>query len=137
MDHLLPRLKDQKVEVCWNKEVGEGFIVNGNDGELGQVFSNLLLNALDAMEGSGTLTLSLEKDANRVKAHVEDTGPGISQPEMERIFQPFYSTKLATGGTGLGLSISYQIVRRHGGNLKATSEPGKGSRFTVDLPRSS
>src|SRR5689334_18296602 len=55
--------------------------------------------------------------------------------KQERIFQPFYSTKLATGGTGLGLSISYQIVRRHGGDLRVESEPGRGSRFVVELPR--
>lgn len=137
VDHLATRIEGQNVAVNWNKTGGEdGFIVNGNDGELGQVFSNLLVNALDAMKGPGTLTLSLEQDSHRVQAHVDDTGPGISQPEMERIFQPFYSTKLTSGGTGLGLSISYQIVRRHGGHLKASSEPGKGSRFTVDLPRS-
>jgi signal transduction histidine kinase len=66
---------------------------------------------------------------------VADDGPGIAPGELERIFQPFYSTKLARGGTGLGLSISYQIVRRHGGDLRVESELGRGSRFLVELPR--
>jgi two-component system NtrC family sensor kinase len=67
--------------------------------------------------------------------HVEDTGPGIPAERLARIFEPFYSTKLASGGTGLGLAISYDIVRRHGGSLGAASEPGRGTRFTVELPR--
>ena len=60
---------------------------------------------------------------------------GISPDELEKIFQPFFSTKLAKGGTGLGLSISFNIVKRHGGEIRVVSTPGEGSRFIVELPR--
>ncbi len=71
----------------------------------------------------------------RSRIRVEDSGPGIPPDKLEAIFQPFYSTKLNRGGTGLGLSISSEIVRRHGGDLKAVSRPGEGACFIVELPR--
>jgi hypothetical protein len=111
--------------------------VLGGEGELQQVVTNLISNAIDAIgasEGRIVLTVEENLDQSRARILVEDDGPGIAEDELERIFQPFYSTKLASGGTGLGLSISYQIVRRHGGHLTATSTPNAGSCFTVDLP---
>jgi signal transduction histidine kinase len=70
-----------------------------------------------------------------VTVRVCDNGPGIPPDKLEMIFQPFYSTKLNRGGTGLGLSISYEIVRRHGGDLRVVSQPGEGACFLVELPR--
>ena len=81
------------------------------------------------------LTINISHNDKMALVSIEDTGAGISPEQMENIFRPFYSTKVAQGGTGLGLSISHDIVRRHGGHLSVTSQPGKGSCFIVELPR--
>lgn len=105
-------------------------------GQLRQVFLNIILNALQSMPGGGTLTVStfLTGDGygGRVAVRVSDTGPGIPEDEINRIFQPFYTTK--ESGTGLGLSISYGIIRGHGGDIEVKSEVGKGTTFSVYLP---
>jgi two-component system NtrC family sensor kinase len=105
-------------------------------GQLKQVFLNVILNALQSMQEGGVLTVSScvagKGDAARVVVRVSDTGPGIPPEEVNRIFQPFYTTKKS--GTGLGLSISYGIVRAHGGALEVQSEAGKGTVFTISLP---
>ncbi|HEV8631481.1 MAG TPA: ATP-binding protein [Thermoanaerobaculia bacterium] len=135
LEALEDRLQLSPVEVCWSPPA-DGPTVLGGDQELQQVFVNLIGNALDAMgERGGRLELAVTSDGERAVAAVADSGPGIPRAEQERIFRPFYSTKLASGGTGLGLSISYQIVRRHGGDLRVESEAGRGSRFVVELPR--
>ncbi len=112
--------------------------VEGSDTELQQVFTNLVVNALDAMailaEGMGQLSVTVQVTDKVAQVVVCDNGEGMSREQMEKIFQPFFSTKLASGGTGLGLSISYEVVRRHGGDLKVTSVAGEGSRFVVELP---
>jgi hypothetical protein len=113
---------------------GEPLSVLGNDGELQQVFTNLALNAIDAMSGGGTLTVEARVQDGLACVWVQDTGPGIAPEAIERIFEPFYSTKGSEGGTGLGLSISHDIVRRHGGDLHVASEPGRGTRFRIELP---
>ena len=113
--------------------------VLGGEGELQQVITNIISNAMDAIgQNEGRIALTIEQDRAQAVARilVEDNGPGIPNGELDNIFKPFYSTKLNAGGTGLGLSISYQIVRRHGGELTASSEPGKGTRLTVQLPLS-
>ena len=108
----------------------------GCDGELQQVLTNLVLNAVDAMnETGGRLGITLEAGGPLVTLRVQDSGPGIPAEKLEMIFQPFYSTKLNRGGTGLGLAISYDIVRRHGGDLRVASRPGEGACFLVELPR--
>jgi len=110
--------------------------VMGCDGELQQVFTNLILNAMDAMnETGGRLAVEIAATGSRVIVEVQDSGPGIPADKLGLIFQPFYSTKLSSGGTGLGLSISYEIVRRHGGDLRVVSRPGEGACFLVELPR--
>ncbi|MFW6175255.1 MAG: ATP-binding protein, partial [Acidobacteriota bacterium] len=113
---------------------GEELTVLGNDSELQQVFTNLALNAVDAMDGGGTLTVEARSDGRRAHVEVSDTGRGIPPERLHRIFEPFFSTKAGQGGTGLGLSISYDIVRRHGGDIEVTSQPGDGTRFLVQLP---
>lgn len=117
-------------------DLDERVRVRGDEGELQQVFTNLIVNAIDAMaDRGGTLSVSMESGTDRVAVTVADTGPGIPSDRLERIFQPFFSTKLGRGGTGLGLSISYNIVRRHGGDIRVVSRPGEGTWFTVELPR--
>jgi len=113
---------------------GEPLRVLGNDGELQQVVTNLALNAIDAMDGGGTLTVEVRAMDGLACVWVQDTGPGIPPDAIDRIFEPFYSTKATQGGTGLGLSISNDIVRQHGGALHVASEPGRGTRFRVELP---
>ena len=103
-------------------------------GELNQVWTNLIDNAVQAMDGHGTLTLRTRRDGDRVLVEVGDTGPGIPENLRQRIFEPFFTTKPIGQGTGLGLDISYRIVvGRHGGDLSVESKPGD-TRFTVCLP---
>ena len=128
------RLHARGVRLSYQRPAEE-LLVAGNDGELQQVFTNLMVNAVDAMSAGGTLTLSAARDHERVRVIVRDTGPGIPANLAERIFQPFFSTKLGQGGTGLGLSISYNIVRRHGGEMRAENHPEGGACFTIELPR--
>lgn len=108
---------------------------NADANQLKQVFINLMNNAIFAMTGGGTLTLSTNKaeDEEGVVISVQDTGSGIPLEIQPRIFEPFFSTK-NDKGTGLGLSISYSIVQNHGGRLTMESEPSKGTTFSVWLP---
>ncbi|MFM8584606.1 MAG: sensor histidine kinase [Planctomycetaceae bacterium] len=98
-----------------------------------QALLNLTLNALDAMPQGGILTVRVEAGSERrVLYHIEDTGPGLSEAQLERLFQPFFSTKPT--GLGLGLVISKRIVQEHGGTLTTSNHVGGGARFTIDLP---
>jgi len=135
LDLLKERLTKQGVRVEWQRPPGDEPIrVHGVGGELQQVVTNLLLNAGDAMEGGGTLTLVLEQVGDAARLSVRDTGCGIPPKNLERIFEPFVTSKLGRGGTGLGLAISSDIVRHHGGELKVESTEGEGSTFTLILP---
>ncbi len=103
-------------------------------GELNQVWTNLIDNAIDAMDGRGIMTVRTRRDGDRVLVEIGDTGPGIPDPLLGHIFEPFYTTKPVGKGTGLGLDICWRIVvQRHGGDLRVTSTPGD-TRFQVLLP---
>ncbi|MCK9931498.1 ATP-binding protein [Frankia sp. Mgl5] len=103
-------------------------------GELNQVWTNLIDNAVAAMAGSGTLTVTTSADHDNLVVEVRDTGPGVPPEIRDRIFEPFFTTKPVGEGTGLGLDISWRIVvGRHHGDLTVTSEPGD-TRFRVTLP---
>jgi signal transduction histidine kinase len=103
-------------------------------GELNQVWTNLIDNAVQAMDGHGTLTVRTSMDGDRVRVEIGDTGPGVPEKLRRRIFEPFFTTKPVGQGTGLGLDISYRIVvGRHGGDLTVESQPGD-TRFIVRLP---
>ena len=104
-------------------------------GKLQQIFLNLVNNAFSALSDGGTLEIRarLEQDENIVVT-VKDDGCGIPEADMERIFEPFFSTKKDKGGTGLGLSITYGLVREIGGTIQVDSEMGKGTLFTITLP---
>jgi len=101
---------------------------------LHQVFLNLIVNAGQAIEASGTITISTGASLSEIWIRFEDTGCGIAKEHLHRIFEPFFTTKPVGQGTGLGLSVSYSIVRRHGGSIEVESEVGHGSRFTIRLP---
>lgn len=106
----------------------------GSAREVQQVVLNLLINAADALGESGLIRISTRKEGDFVRLAVSDDGSGIEQADIERIFDPFYTTKSVGEGTGLGLSISYEIVKRHGGEIAVDSTPGIGTIFRVRLP---
>ena len=105
--------------------------------QLIQVFMSLMLNAMDAMEARGTLTVRTRRNPDRadeVVIEFSDTGVGIARSDVQKIFEPFYTTKPQGRGTGLGLSICYAIVAEHGGRIEVDSQLGRGSTFRVLLP---
>ena len=103
--------------------------------QMNQVFMNLLLNAAQAMETRGTITIRTGATDSQVWIEIADTGKGISAENRKRIFEPFFTTKPVGQGTGLGLSLAYSIVQKHHGTLEVTSEPGRGSCFRIEIPR--
>ena len=111
----------------------------GNTGKLQQVFLNLFLNAKDAMPAGGTLTITTGNGHN-VRVTVADTGSGIAQEHIHRIYDPFFTTKSKqpkignSGGTGLGLSVTYGIIQEHAGKIHVDSSPGQGTTFTMEFP---
>jgi PAS domain S-box-containing protein len=124
------RLKNVQV----TKRYGARALISGNEGELRQVLLALVVNALDAMKNTGTLTLETEQEGAVCRLRIGDTGPGIPAEIRQKIFQPFYTTKSETGGTGLGLSIAHRIISNHQGSLDVSSELGVGATFTITLP---
>jgi hypothetical protein len=108
--------------------------VRGNAGKLQQVFLNLLINARDAMAAGGTITLRTWADGGFAHVEVADTGQGIAEENLARIYDPFFSTKGPKKGTGLGLSITYGIVQEHNGIIEVDSEIGRGTRFHLEFP---
>jgi signal transduction histidine kinase len=137
----------RRAEVTLVPPVDEELAVSADDGQLTQVVTNLVVNALQATPPGGTVTLStkhveavappyVDSDEPRWSAiSVTDTGEGIDEASRARVFEPFYTTKSVGEGTGLGLSVSWGIVREHGGWIDVTSTAGQGSTFTVYLPR--
>jgi len=114
--------------------------IQGNPGRLQQVFLNLFLNAKDAMPGGGTLRIAT-MNGDSVSVSVSDTGSGIAPEHIQRIYDPFFTTKNASRegqarGTGLGLSVTYGIIQEHAGKIKVESHPGAGTTFTLDFPLS-
>jgi signal transduction histidine kinase len=108
----------------------------GDPGQIQQVFTNLLLNAADAMAGTGIITITTQTAPNDkgVVLRFKDTGSGIPPEVIDKIFEPFFTTKPPGKGTGLGLSIVYGVIQRHGGAIEAESRPGKGTTFIITLP---
>jgi len=111
-------------------------LLSTDPSQLQQVFLNILDNAIDAIDHDGTVTIhtGLTESGREFAVIVHDTGVGIPKDKLEKIFDPFYTTKKVGEGTGLGLSIVYGIIEKLGGRIEADSEVGKGSTFTVFLP---
>ncbi|MFP5213587.1 MAG: sensor histidine kinase, partial [Acidobacteriota bacterium] len=119
------------------KDIPQGLSLNMDGQRMQQVFLNLIENAVHAMENaSGTIKISarVSPESDSVLISVEDTGKGISEPNIGRVFDPFFTTKEVGMGTGLGLSIVYGIVEKHGGSISVESLDGRGTRFNVHLP---
>jgi signal transduction histidine kinase/ActR/RegA family two-component response regulator len=119
------------IEVDWRLESSRP--IAGNASELREVFTNLVLNAVDAMPQGGALTLRTADEGELVVITIEDSGQGMSDETQARCFDPFFTTKAAKG-TGLGLSVAYGIVSRHHGTISVESAPGHGARFRITFP---
>jgi two-component system NtrC family sensor kinase len=124
----------QKVGVEVKLDLAPGLPpVHGNAGKLQQVFLNLFLNARDAMDGGGVLSVRTWAEESGARADVSDTGHGISPDYIQRIYDPFFTTKRSGKGTGMGLAVTYGIVQEHKGSLEVSSRQG-GTRFQLRLP---
>ncbi|HSB42969.1 MAG TPA: ATP-binding protein [Methylomirabilota bacterium] len=129
---LLNHLLKDRVEV--HRKFGDLPEVECIRSQMDQVFLNLLANAAQAIEGPGAITIETRRDGPAAVIAIADTGPGIPPEIMGRLFDPFFTTKPVGEGTGLGLSISYEIVKKHGGEIRAESPTGGGAVFTVRIP---
>jgi PAS domain S-box-containing protein len=125
------RLRGLEYEV--KLEAEKGCSTYGSASELREVFVNLIVNAVDAMPKGGDLAISCRSNESRLQLQFSDNGMGMPEDVRQKIFEPFFSTKGAHG-TGLGLSVSHSIIERHEGTISVTSEQGKGTTFTIDLP---
>ena len=133
-------------EITTMKDYGKLPLVNCYASQLNQVFMNLFTNACDALQEQRTGDISpgnepqitvrtVLTDRNSVEIHISDNGPGMDEATLQKIFDPFYTTKPVGSGTGLGLSISYQIVvEKHSGQLSCLSQPGDGAEFIIEIP---
>lgn len=100
---------------------------------LNQVFTNILVNACQAIEGKGTITITTNYQGETLTVSIKDTGKGISEKEINKIFTAGYTTKGVGVGTGLGLAISAKIIEKHNGKIIVNSEVGKGSEFIITI----
>jgi two-component system NtrC family sensor kinase len=136
LDEILDQIRHQVPldNISIQRDLADGAEVEGDADQLRQVFTNLVLNAIQSMPDGGVLTVSATTDslAGNCEIMVRDTGNGICEENLDKIFNPFFTTR--PDGTGLGLSVSYGIVRDHGGEILVESAPGKGTVFRVRLP---
>ncbi|NPV90128.1 MAG: hypothetical protein HPY50_05040 [Firmicutes bacterium] len=132
---VLVNLKMFGTRVVLNRQLQSGLpLIPLDEEQMKQVFLNLILNAAQSVEGEGEITVEtgLSKDGSMVRAVIRDTGIGIREEDLKKVFDPFFTTR--EKGTGLGLSVAQKIVEGHGGVIEVTSRPGEGSEFAVYLP---
>jgi PAS domain S-box-containing protein len=134
---------ESTINIVWNelkykatvrKEYGDIPLTKCNPGQLSQVFMNILVNAAQAIEKEGMITIKTYNDESYIYISISDTGGGIPEENVNRIFEPFFTTKEVGKGTGLGLSIAYDIVKKHNGEINVQSEIGRGTTFTIKIP---
>ncbi|HEV2763936.1 MAG TPA: ATP-binding protein, partial [Pyrinomonadaceae bacterium] len=130
---LEPQMRNSSVRVEREYEA-ELPRVYGNAGKLQQVFTNLLLNARDAIPDSGRILIRTRAEEDTVRVEIDDDGVGIAPENVARIYDPFFTTKGVGRGTGLGLAVSYGIVQEHSGHISVESAPGRGTTFRITLP---
>jgi len=138
LDSTLRLLKNEirshiRIETDLN---ASAFFIKSNRNELGQVFLNIIMNAVQAAskEADGIIQILTESDGQTLSINIIDNGCGIAEDKIKLIFDPFYTTKEVGEGTGMGLSISYGIVQKHMGDISVSSELGKGTQFTLQFP---
>jgi signal transduction histidine kinase len=112
----------------------EQYRVKCNEGKMHQAFLNILVNAAHAVENKGVISISSKIEGKYFVISISDSGSGIKEEDMARIFDPFFTTKEVGKGTGLGLSITYNIIKDHGGTIDIESQPGKGTKVSIQLP---
>lgn len=125
------RKKGVEVEEQYDSKIGK---IPGNSGALHQAFMNILSNAEQAISQKGEITIVTKLNGETVTISIKDTGIGITQININRIMEPFFTTKSPGNGTGLGLSIAYGIIKEHGGHIDVNSSEGEGTEFLVTLP---
>jgi len=134
---LILMTHELKQDVTMDLQLGDVPSVDGWPGPLGQVFLNLILNAQQAIEGPGRISVFSGVEGGQVVVKVSDNGPGLPEGCLENLFSPGWTTKSEEEGTGLGLFISRRIVERHGGKIEAGNNESGGAVFVVTLPPSS
>jgi len=131
---LEPQLRGNRIEIVRDYDP-DSPVVFGNAGKLQQVFTNLLLNAKDAIPAGGSIRIStIPAEDHSLTIEVSDSGMGIAPENVAKIYDPFYTTKGVGRGTGLGLAVSYGIVQEHSGHISVESNPGRGTAFRITLP---
>ena len=130
---LEPQLRRNEVEIIRDFSPLNP-VIKGSAGKLQQVLTNLILNAQDAMNGNGRITLMTGGTDEDVTISVSDNGSGIAAENISKIYDPFFTTKAVGAGTGLGLAVSYGIVQEHEGEIEVTSEVGSGTTFVLVFP---
>ena len=135
---LLLSIHAQKGKIAIDKRLPSPLPhVYGSAEQLKQVFLNLLINACDFMPAGGRIEIGGEIEDHKLRLDFTDWGPGIAPENLERIWEPFFTTKVGGKGTGLGLSVCYSIVKAHGGEITAANAAGAGARFSILLPTKS
>ncbi len=133
---LEPQLRSSQIEIVREYKEDQP-LVFGNSGKLQQIFTNLLLNARDAIPNGGRIKIATSNDDNdSLVIEIADSGIGIAPENVAKIYDPFYTTKGVGRGTGLGLAVSYGIVQEHSGHISVESMPGRGTTFRISLPTS-
>jgi PAS domain S-box-containing protein len=127
-----PEKKGIQIDLRVNVE--DGCMVKGRENEIFEAIVNLVTNAVDALPEGGVIVLATRKEGDEVTITVRDNGIGISQDDIPRVFQPFWSTKGVNIGKGMGLAVTHGLVKRHGGGISVKSAPGEGTTFTIRLP---
>ena len=134
---------EMSLNISWNelkykaevvRDLTDSAMVAGSSSKLASVFVNLLVNAAQALDKQGTITVTSRVAGGTVIATVADTGKGIAPEDLSKIFDPFFTTKPVGQGTGLGLNVAYNIVQQHHGRIWAESELGVGTTFFMELP---
>lgn len=139
LNHLLERVLGvmasdfgERIKVSCHLGTLPGVECNGP--QIAQVIRNLLLNAVQAIDGEGEISLTTRISTNGVELVVADSGHGIAPEQLDRVFEPFFTTRSVGSGKGLGLSVAFHVIKRHGGNIAVYSQYGRGAQFTVALP---
>jgi signal transduction histidine kinase len=139
IDNCLIMLSSElKYRIEIKKEYAEAYgVVPGNESKLHQAILNIIANAGQSIEDKGTIAIETRPEDSRLIIEISDSGCGISEENLPRITDPFFTTKDPGKGTGLGLSIAYNIIREHGGTLEFESQVGKGTKAILVLPAGS
>jgi signal transduction histidine kinase len=108
-------------------------MISVNRNNIKHALINVLMNCIQASEENGVVYVTVQACCDVVRVYIKDNGPGINKEDIEKVFEPFYTTK--KGGTGLGLSSTYKIIKEHGGRITVNSPPGEGTQFDIVLER--